>query len=211
MQHYYSSRVIISSRTIENEFEFVLFLEKKLEHLLSELGYNQDQTKYYLAQAGRGYQLRNHYKQKGDNQLDKDPTAALKSYNKALSLYLYDPKIIFKRSVARQNLGDKNGYLGDIEMALSLYPNDPIARYHRAQFYIGEKSWNKALEDLNVAINSDNQDVNFYLARSKCFEKIGNIEMAIEDYEAVLERAEKQEDRKLAELKLKKLFEGKAQ
>jgi len=86
------------------------------------------------------------------------------------------------------HLGDTSGALDDLDEALEAGPNS-IAYNNRAQVYTSMEQYDKAINDLNEAINLDPREGKFYFNRAVIKEKWNDLAGALEDYGQALKRS----------------------
>ena len=85
--------------------------------------------------------------------------------------------------------------LGDLEKALLLYeevlkldPNNHAAQYEKADIYLEQREFVKAIEAANAAVSGDEQNYWYYRKLEEIFTEQGNYEKAIETAETIIKR-----------------------
>eukprot|EP00667_Euglena_gracilis_P001356 EG_transcript_1355 len=86
------------------------------------------------------------------------------------------------------HLGDTSGALDDLDEALEVSPNS-IAFNNRAMVYMSMEQYDKAITDLNEAINLDPREGKFYFNRAMIKEKWNDTAGALEDFGQALRRS----------------------
>ncbi|MEJ2006436.1 MAG: tetratricopeptide repeat protein, partial [Cyclobacteriaceae bacterium] len=85
---------------------------------------------------------------------------AVSHYNKASELGLATPALFNNRGKARMDKGEMNEALADFSKAIEMDPDFIVACRNRAQIYIRNKDWEKALKDLNrICEDGDGEDL----------------------------------------------------
>ncbi|BDQ38441.1 hypothetical protein SYK_28010 [Pseudodesulfovibrio nedwellii] len=72
--------------------------------------------------------------------------------------------------------------ISDLNMALSLDPQNTAAYNNRANYFADVKDYKTAISDLNKAIEIDDRNLISYINRGAIYSEMKNYEMAIEDY-----------------------------
>jgi hypothetical protein len=206
----------ISARTVLSRFQtwdaatfrLVQVLDRTLSEFVRVNRYRRPGIVQLVRSVSKGYQYFLEHRREGNRSLETNPQKAIEAYNAALALYPYHPLILVNRSVANNRVRDLDGYARDLSNALQIYPDDPIARYNRAQIYARAKHWQKVLDDVNVAIGAGGDVADFYALRADAYEELGEAEKALADYRGALQRAQTDEQkatfaRRIAELKEK--------
>ena len=67
-------------------------------------------------------------------------------------------------------------------------PNDPFTRLHRAELFLRDGQWTKAISDLNLVIAVAPDDY-AYLLRAMGREQLGMIDQAIADLKLILDQS----------------------
>ncbi|WP_420641447.1 tetratricopeptide repeat protein [Candidatus Leptofilum sp.] len=103
-------------------------------------------------------------------------------------------KLFVHRGNAHQDLGEFEKAIQDyttaIEIAFEIYQNpNPalIPLNNRGLLYLKIEEYDAALEDFNVAIESEPRFYPAYLSRARLYMALGNKELAIQDFETYLE------------------------
>jgi len=91
--------------------------------------------------------------------------------------------------------------LGEIEKALSLNSNEPDFHALKAEIkityfqpVIGSDEYKEILAEINTAISLDELNFEYYQIRSDFFKKLGEIDKALGDYDAMIRLAPKEEN-----------------
>jgi tetratricopeptide (TPR) repeat protein len=136
-----------------------------------------------------------------------DPDAALKAYNQALELFPYHPQALVNRSALKMSQGDLDGVLIDLSNALLLTPRDEKALFNRAQIFMagGDPYLDKAMSDLTEALAINPEEVQFYESRAQCYERLGKLAEAIEDWRFVVTKTSDSTIQSIAQANIERL------
>ena len=102
-------------------------------------------------------------------------------------------------------INDLDGYAKDLDTALKIYPDDPVALYNRAQLFLNLKQFNDALQDADAAIKAGGKKAEFHIQRAEIFVGMGKKDLAIADYQLALKVTENDKDRRVLTDKIEKL------
>ncbi|NKI25397.1 hypothetical protein HCG49_02345 [Arenibacter sp. 6A1] len=84
------------------------------------------------------------------------------------------------RALVYFRMNDSN-FIDDINNYLENYPNDEEAGVLKRTYYESNESFNKAIQEYNIAIEKDNQNVDLYIKRSILFFKNKDFKEALLD------------------------------
>ncbi|MBP0009514.1 MULTISPECIES: SUMF1/EgtB/PvdO family nonheme iron enzyme [unclassified Roseofilum] len=107
----------------------------------------------------------------------------------------------YRRGVKRLEAQDYEGARYDFEQTITLAPR-AIAYYQRGLAYRGLGELQKAITDLDKAVNLQPNQAKFHEARGDVYRQLNNIEMALANYGEAKEQGAETAARKLEELQL---------
>jgi tetratricopeptide (TPR) repeat protein len=193
-----SARSIMSryDRFDEREYYFINDIDRKIAGYVPNQGLGWLQVISILNGCRNGLAISAKNKDMGDQKLaSNELEKALKYYNEALRYYPFEPRTLINRSETKNRIGDKEGFVQDLQNALFIYPDDPIALYNRSQIYLHGKKWNEAIGDINRAFKNGAEKYEYFLARAEAYLGLGNKEKALTDYFVALERTNNETER----------------
>lgn len=87
-----------------------------------------------------------------------------------------------QRGFYRMNHGDSLGAIADFTAAIALDEFDTESFYYRGKIYSGKKDWNKAERDFSVALELEEQNEGYLLARGQSRYLAGSLAGALADF-----------------------------
>lgn len=111
---------------------------------------------------------------------------ALMDYNKALELNPNKAEAYYHRGLTFHVLQNYKAAIDDYSKAIDLAPNNSQLYNNRAAVYVDLQQYSKALEDMSKAL-SLHQDAHKYYNRGMLYEKMNNLDNAIDDFTKALE------------------------
>ena len=112
----------------------------------------------------------------------KDFAAAVKSFDKALSIYSRHYKALFSKAFCLEKLGLVDFASAIYSEVIHIDPVCAIAYYNRGITYEKAGSLERALSDFDKAVSLDSTRPDFYHNRGLVLKKLRNIDRAIEDF-----------------------------
>ncbi|NEQ18912.1 MAG: tetratricopeptide repeat protein [Microcoleus sp. SIO2G3] len=85
------------------------------------------------------------------------------------------------RGISRIKLGDKQDALRDFTQAITLEPKQTIYHRNRAAVYADLKDWSAAINNYNIAIQSNNKESELYRLRAQVHFSKGDSISALKD------------------------------
>ena len=124
------------------------------------------------------------YAQRGDCQRLQQPERALADYNEALKIQVNAPKVLTDRAFVYMTLGQFDNAIEDLNKAIDLLPQKSAgrARYYRGSIFRKRKDYDRAMNDLNEAVNQDGRNPDVYLARGEVEQAQQKLEAALSDF-----------------------------
>ena len=106
--------------------------------------------------------------------------------NQLLGSYPENPHVLYLYGEACHYLGENSPAITYLSKALELQPRYSAPRLLRAQIFLSEAEYNKALEDANVLIELDAENEDFLLLKADALAGNGQVEAAEAAYESLL-------------------------
>lgn len=106
--------------------------------------------------------------------------------NQLLGSYPENPHVLYLYGEACHYLGENSPAITYLSKALELQPRYSAPRLLRAQIFLSEAEYNKALEDANVLIELDAESEDFLLLKADALAGNGQVEAAEAAYESLL-------------------------
>jgi tetratricopeptide (TPR) repeat protein len=145
-----------------------------IERTTSSLKYRPDDD-WALMQRGMAYMDKGNLK------------AALRDFNKCLSLVNDDAFYYFNRGTLFEKAGKTRAALIDFDVAVKLKPDDCLYLNCRAEMLQKMHKYEDALSDVNRVLQIDDRDLLAYYNRESIYRNIGEIEKADQDLRKIEE------------------------
>lgn len=125
---------------------------------------------------------------------------ALEDFAQALKLNPNDAYNYNNRAMTLLSLGQFHRALSDVSIALKLKPNDTAILDTRGQILVGLDQPKEAIADFDVVLRTRPNPSSFF-GRGSAYEKLGSIDLAIQDYTVALSTAASDGDDREAQRK----------
>ena len=134
------------------------------------------------------------YENRGDAYYnDGDLKSALADYDRAVSL-APGAATYWRRCDARRRLNDWTGAQADCEKAAAAAPSSPLIRLSLARLEIHAQQYEKALADLDQALQTDSNDVNFLYWHGYAALNLKKYDVAVADFSKALAQGDTSPD-----------------
>ena len=111
-----------------------------------------------------------------------------KKYQEALEIFLkalaiYPNHLVCRNALSclRDDMGDTEGALEDLNSLIEIAPQYEIAYYNRGYMYKKTGKYSLAVRDYTKAIRLGFVNEDTYLSRARCYEKLGEYDLLMED------------------------------
>lgn len=118
-----------------------------------------------------------------------DTSKALIDLNKAISLFEFYQDALYERALLFSKLSMNEEFLRDIDKLIDLFPFCKLYIRTRAKHYYANSDYLKALSDYNASHEIDTNDTSTLSGRAQTLRQIGQYDKAVEDYEALINKA----------------------
>lgn len=119
-----------------------------------------------------------------------DPKKAFRALSKALDSRRFDPELWIDRALILASMGDLEGTLADLNLALALEPNNVDALVFRGSSFLAVKQYSRAADDALQALLLEPFNVSALWLRSQIAVVEGDRELAIADLRRIIQRGD---------------------
>ncbi len=124
-----------------------------------------------------------HVRQRGlIHQRSGDYWAAIEDFSQSLSMNPTQLDLYFQRGALRSYLGDFDGAIADFSMLIKQKPQAE-EHYNRGVLFYHAERYAEAIEDLTRTLEVDPSNFTAYYCRGNAFYDLGEIQLALADYE----------------------------
>lgn len=120
------------------------------------------------------------------NVWQENKRAVLKDLDRAVALEPNDVELLWRRALAKSELGDKRGAMADADLMIRLEPDQP-KHYETRLLFRDPEDYPGQLEDLNHILAIYPDEVDALNRRALVFYATKRFDLALQDYEHVLQ------------------------
>jgi len=117
----------------------------------------------------------------------EDYQMALDQYRKATEVGYLGAKMYLYMANLYQRMEDQEGYLAIIQEGRKAYPEDADLIVYELNYYLQNKKFEEAKQNLNLAIEKEPDNKQLYFSLGVVYDELGNTEKAVESYKKAIE------------------------
>ncbi len=186
--HFYSAAALLSVVSEPGGPQQAALLEgarQSLAEVMERLG-QADHAAELANQADGAFIAAREHCVRGSQLVAGDAKAAYEEFNRALSLFTYDPLALFYRGIASMSLSNTEAALNDFDAALDLQPHNVAALANRACVKTELGDTEGALADYASALDIDPENPIALYNRSVIHTSAGDYEAAVNDLDRLI-------------------------